>query len=126
VLVSVLIGLKLAGVVGAIFAIPVAAVLSTFFFYYLQRSTGGARDVTTRAAERVGRRVGRRVRIPTPPTAAGSAAEEDLAAAEASSFEATAERGAPHPADVTTGSADEGHAQEDDHLAAAALLPRQT
>ena len=77
VLVSVLIGIKLAGVVGAIFAIPVAAVISTFFFYYLQRSTGGARDVTTRAAERVGRREGRRVRIPTPPLVSNITADDE-------------------------------------------------
>ena len=38
VLVSVLIGLRLYGVVGAIFAIPVAAVISAFFFHYLNRS----------------------------------------------------------------------------------------
>jgi predicted PurR-regulated permease PerM len=95
VLVSVLIGLKLAGVVGAIFAIPVAAVISTFFFYYLQRSTGGARDVTTRAAERVGMREGRRVRIPTPPTISGMSAKDEPAGPEAipraSEFEAGAE-----------------------------------
>ncbi len=36
VLVSVLIGLKLQGVVGAIFAVPVAAVISAFFFFYLE------------------------------------------------------------------------------------------
>jgi len=67
VLVSVLIGLRLQGVVGAIFAIPVAAVISTFFFYYLNRSQGGPRDVTSRAARRVEEREGRPVRVPTPP-----------------------------------------------------------
>ena len=41
VLLSVLIGLRLQGVVGAIFAIPVAAVISAFFFHYLKRSQGG-------------------------------------------------------------------------------------
>jgi predicted PurR-regulated permease PerM len=67
VLVSVLIGLKLYGFIGAIFAIPIASVISTFFFYYLQRSSVGARDVTSRAAQRVGERQGRRVRVPKPP-----------------------------------------------------------
>jgi predicted PurR-regulated permease PerM len=67
VLVSVLIGLKLQGFIGAIFAIPVASVISTFFFYYLQRSSVGNRDVTTRAAQRVGERQGHPVRIPKPP-----------------------------------------------------------
>ena len=50
VLIAVLIGLKLQGWIGAIFAIPVAAVISTFFFYYLDRSVGGPRDVASRAA----------------------------------------------------------------------------
>jgi predicted PurR-regulated permease PerM len=69
VLVSVLTGLKLQGVVGAIFAIPVAAVISAFFFHYLNR-TGGPRDVATRAAKRVEERVGRPVRVPQPPPVA--------------------------------------------------------
>ncbi len=67
VLVSVLIGLRLQGVVGAIFAIPVAAVISAFFFHYLNRSQGGPRDVTSRAAKRVEAREGRPVRVPAPP-----------------------------------------------------------
>jgi predicted PurR-regulated permease PerM len=74
VLVSVLIGLRVQGVIGAIFAIPVAAVISAFFFHYLNRSKGGPRDVTSRAAKRVEEREGRSVRVPTPPavTSAGS------------------------------------------------------
>src|SRR5918992_1297832 len=48
VIASVLVGLKLAGIAGAIFAIPVAAVISAFFFHYLNRTAGGARDVTSR------------------------------------------------------------------------------
>jgi predicted PurR-regulated permease PerM len=67
VLVSVLIGLRLYGVVGAIFAIPVAAVISAFFFHFLNRSQGGPRDVTSRAARRLEQREGRPVRVPTPP-----------------------------------------------------------
>ncbi len=67
VLISVLIGLKLQGVVGAIFAIPVAAVISTFFFYYLNRTQTASKDVTTRAVKRIEAREGRRVRVPTPP-----------------------------------------------------------
>jgi hypothetical protein len=67
VLLSVLIGLRLQGVVGAIFAIPVAAVISAFFFHYLNRSQGGPRDVTSRAARRLEEREGRPVRVPTPP-----------------------------------------------------------
>jgi hypothetical protein len=67
VLVSVLIGLRLQGVIGAIFAIPVAAVISAFFFHYLNRSQGGPRDVASRAARRLEQREGRPVRVPTPP-----------------------------------------------------------
>ncbi|MFV2062096.1 MAG: AI-2E family transporter [Chloroflexota bacterium] len=69
VLVSVLIGLRVQGVIGAIFAIPVAAVISAFFFHYLDRSQGGPRDVTSRAVKRVEEREGRSVRVPTPPGA---------------------------------------------------------
>ncbi len=67
VLISVLIGLKVQGVVGAIFAIPVAAVISTFFFYYLNRTQTSPKDVTTRAVKRIEAREGRRVRVPAPP-----------------------------------------------------------
>ena len=37
VLASVIIGLKIAGIAGAVFAVPIAAVLSSFFFFYLDR-----------------------------------------------------------------------------------------
>ena len=74
VLISVLIGLKLQGVVGAIFAIPVAAVISTFFFYYLNRTQTAPKDVTTRAVKRVEAREGRRVRVPAPPPVVPEAA----------------------------------------------------
>ncbi len=68
VLLSVIIGLKVQGVIGAIFAVPVAAVISAFFFYYLERSpAGGPRDVASRAARRLEAREGRPVRIPTAP-----------------------------------------------------------
>jgi len=67
VLIAVLIGLKLQGWIGAIFAIPVAAVISTFFFYYLDRSVGGPRDVASRAARRLEEREGRPYRVPTAP-----------------------------------------------------------
>ena len=71
VLLSVLIGLRIQGVVGAIFAIPVAAVISAFFFHYLNRSQGGPRDVASRAARRLEARKGRPVRVPTPPRSVG-------------------------------------------------------
>jgi predicted PurR-regulated permease PerM len=63
---SVLIGSKIAGVTGAIFGIPIAAVLSAFFFHYLVL-TREPSPVTTRAAKRVEEREGRKVRIPTEP-----------------------------------------------------------
>lgn len=72
VLASVLIGLKLYGVTGAIFAVPVAAVISAFFFHYLNRSSGGPRDVTSRAARRVEQREGRKVRVPAAPAIAAA------------------------------------------------------
>jgi len=68
VLVSVLIGLRIQGVIGAVFAIPVAAVISAFFFHYLNRTQGGPRDVTSRAARRLEARQGHPVRVPTPPS----------------------------------------------------------
>src|SRR3954452_1260671 len=63
---SVLIGSKIAGVTGAIFGIPIAAVLSAFFFHFLilNREPG---PVTARAARRVEQREGRKVRIPSEP-----------------------------------------------------------
>jgi hypothetical protein len=67
VFISVLIGLKLAGIAGAIFALPFAAVLAAFFHHFLERSSGGPKDVTSRAARRVEEREGRRVRVPTAP-----------------------------------------------------------
>ncbi|MFN8624243.1 MAG: hypothetical protein U0869_26165, partial [Chloroflexota bacterium] len=63
----VIIGVKVYGAMGAIFAVPVAAVISAFFFHFLQRSATGSRDVASRAARRVEERAGRKVRVPTPP-----------------------------------------------------------
>ncbi len=65
---SVVIGGKVAGIPGAIFAVPIAAVAASFFFYYLGRSreTG---SVALRAARRVEEREGRPVRVPRLPQA---------------------------------------------------------
>ncbi len=65
---SVIVGSKVAGIAGAVFAIPIAAVASAFFFFYLQRTERG-RSVSERAAARVSAREGRRVRAPRPPDA---------------------------------------------------------
>jgi predicted PurR-regulated permease PerM len=63
---SVLIGAKIAGVAGAIFGIPIAAVLSAFFFHYLALTRDTA-PVAARAAKRVEEREGRPIRVPREP-----------------------------------------------------------
>ena len=73
---SVIIGSRLAGIPGAIFGIPIAAVLSAFFFHFLQRSSGD-RSVAGRAAKRVSEREGRPVRVPREPAPGTAAAVED-------------------------------------------------
>ena len=80
VLVSVLVGIKVAGIAGAIFALPFAAVIAAFFKHFLSREANVARDVTTRAAKRVGEREGRAVRVPQPPpiTNSGGAPSEPV------------------------------------------------
>ncbi len=79
VLVSVLVGIKVAGIAGAIFALPFAAIGAAFLQHYLARNAGVPRDVTSRAAQRVGAREGRVVRVPTAP-ATGIAAGAGVAA----------------------------------------------
>jgi predicted PurR-regulated permease PerM len=69
VLISVLIGIKIAGIAGAIFALPFAAVVAAFFESFLGRNANQPRDVTTRAAKRVSEREGRQVRVPKEPAA---------------------------------------------------------
>lgn len=63
---SVLVGSKVAGIAGAVFGIPVAAVLTSIFRYYFQ-VFGADRTVTQRAARRLGAREGRAVRVPREP-----------------------------------------------------------
>ncbi len=63
---SVLIGSKVGGIVGAIFGIPIAAVVSAFFFHYLGR-TRDPGGVTARAAKRLEVREGRPIRVPREP-----------------------------------------------------------
>jgi predicted PurR-regulated permease PerM len=64
---SVLVGLKVAGVSGAIFGIPVSAVISAVILGVLRRR-GDAGPVASRAAARVGAREGRVVRTPREPS----------------------------------------------------------
>jgi predicted PurR-regulated permease PerM len=63
---SVIVGSKVAGIAGAIFGIPIAAVLSAFFFYWFERSREGG-SVADRAAKRVQQREGHPVRRPQEP-----------------------------------------------------------
>ncbi|HLO34826.1 MAG TPA: AI-2E family transporter [Candidatus Deferrimicrobium sp.] len=63
---SVLIGGKIAGFSGAVFGIPVAAVLSAFFFHYLIL-TREPSPVAARAARRLEEREGRPIRVPHEP-----------------------------------------------------------
>jgi predicted PurR-regulated permease PerM len=72
---SVLIGGRVAGIPGAIFGIPIAAVVSAFLLEFLHR-TSGDRSVAGRAARRLEKRDGRPVRIPREP-APGSATDID-------------------------------------------------
>ena len=66
VLASVLIGSRIAGIPGAIFGIPVAAVISAFFMHFLHLQSG-ERTVADRAARRLSEREGRPVRVPREP-----------------------------------------------------------
>jgi hypothetical protein len=63
-----MIGSKIAGIPGAIFAIPVAAVIASFFFYYLGRRRD-TDSVALRAARVVEEREGRPIRAPRLPQA---------------------------------------------------------
>ena len=63
---SVLVGSKIAGITGAIFGIPIAAVISAFFFHFLVVSREPS-PVAARAAKRIEAREGRPVRVPREP-----------------------------------------------------------
>lgn len=65
---SVLVGAKIAGIGGAVFGIPVAAVASALFFHWLEQSVETA-PVAARAARRLSAREGRSVRVPREPEA---------------------------------------------------------
>ena len=75
---SVLVGSKIAGIPGAIFGIPIAAVVSAFFFHFLHR-TSGDRSVAGRAARRLSEREGRPVRVPREPVPGQSVDVEEVA-----------------------------------------------
>ena len=75
VLASVIVGLRIAGIPGAIFGIPIAAVISAFFFHWYGRSREGG-TVADRAAKRLAAREGRDVRRPREPV---PGVDEDVA-----------------------------------------------
>lgn len=66
VLMSFLVGLKVAGPAGAFFGIPVAAIVSAFFFHLMGRYTPSG-PVAHRAARRLGALRGRPYRVPREP-----------------------------------------------------------
>jgi predicted PurR-regulated permease PerM len=65
---SVIVGARIAGIPGAIFGIPIAAVLAAFFFHFYRR-TREPGTVTERAAQRLEAREGHPVRVPREPQA---------------------------------------------------------
>src|SRR5262245_43152753 len=103
VLASVVIGAKIAGIAGAIFGIPIAAVISALFFHWVARSREGG-TVADRATQRVARREGRDVRRPREPVP-GVDADVDDDATSAPPSARPGEGGAPsmasqaHPAE---------------------------
>jgi hypothetical protein len=95
---SVLVGLKVAGIPGAIFGIPIAAVISALVLYQLNRLRGNG-PVAARAAARVERREGRTFRAPREPD---PTVDRDVEAGDAAGAPATANNpGTPAP-DATT------------------------
>jgi predicted PurR-regulated permease PerM len=95
VLASVVIGGKIAGVAGAIFGIPIAAVLSVFFLHWFGRSRENG-TVTDRAAKRLAQREGRDVRRPREPVPGVDADVDEVAGS--ANAPAAAARAAPAPA----------------------------
>lgn len=80
VLASVLIGMKLFGIPGAVFGLPIAAVISSFFFYLMRRNLRpDERSVAARAARRLSERDGRYTRVPREPLPGEAEDLEDAA-----------------------------------------------
>ncbi len=95
---SVVVGSKIAGIVGAIFGIPIAAVLSAIFFYWFERTHEGG-SVADRATRRLEAREGRPVRRPREPQP-GEDDDLDEAVADGHALEARPTRaaeGTPKP-----------------------------
>jgi predicted PurR-regulated permease PerM len=102
VLVSVLIGGKIAGIAGAIFAVPFAAIIASFFQHFWSRNANAPRDVTSRAARLVGEREGRHVRVPTsPPMGVGASTATSEEDSPPEVIPPAAPKRAPKPAEPT-------------------------
>jgi hypothetical protein len=86
---SVVIGLKIAGIAGAIFGIPVAAVISALFFHWVARSREHG-TVADRATQRVTRREGRVFRRPREPLPGEHEDVDEVVAAKAREVQASA------------------------------------
>ena len=105
VLASVVIGGKIAGIPGAIFGIPIAAVISAFFFHWYGRSREGG-TVADRAAKRLAAREGRAVRRPREPVPGVDADVDEVALGMTT---AEADQGVEQaPASATTVASGEG------------------
>jgi predicted PurR-regulated permease PerM len=102
VLASVLVGMKLFGIPGALFGLPVAAVISSFFFYFLRRTANpDERSVAARAARRLAERDGRPTRVlrePRPGEAEEIEDEDARGPVEPARAEAVADDSAADPA----------------------------
>jgi len=136
---SVIVGSKIAGIPGAIFGIPIAAVLSAFFFHWFERSREGG-SVADRATKRVQAREGHPVRRPQEPVPgvdedveevherrrghapelAGPLQAHPLTPSEAEAL--AAELGGASPPEGTSEGASEGAPETDPILAAGAGL----
>jgi predicted PurR-regulated permease PerM len=77
---SVVVGSKIAGIPGAIFGIPIAAVLSALFFHWVARSREHG-TVADRATVRVAAREGREIRRPREPVPGVDVDVEEVLAA---------------------------------------------
>lgn len=77
---SVVVGLRIAGIAGAVFGIPIAAVISALFFHWVARSHEHG-TVADRAARRIARREGRAVRRPREPVPGVDADVDEVLAA---------------------------------------------
>jgi predicted PurR-regulated permease PerM len=96
VLASVILGIKIAGIAGAIFGIPIAAIISAFFFYYMGQQRG--ETVAERAARRLEGREGRPIRVPREPTPGRDADVEEPALAATETLNPAPQASAPAPA----------------------------